>query len=260
MKNSVSKITFILLVAILLSISTQAVAQDDAPTSGIAESWVMTVDMASQPAFEAAFKAHVAARAEAGDPASWQVYTSNTGNSLNQYFVRNCCFQWADRDAYDAWAEESNIQADWNENVHPHVANYGHHFTLVDFANSNWPQGTEARFVGVTTYDIKPGSGQQFNAAMSELSQIAKNDGWAEAGNAWAWSSAIDGSNVVSLVIPHANYADMAPPDPTFYQFLSESLGSEEAASEIFQRFTGATSGSNYKIYTHRADLSMSDE
>lgn len=261
MKHLLSHLTAVLTATMLMAVSMSAIAQDDGPTSGIAEAWVVTVDMASQPAFEEAFKAHVAVRAEAGDPANWQVYTDHTGDGMNTYYIRNCCSQWADLDAYEAWSQEnSNVAADWGTNVHPHVTNYGHHYSMVDFANSNWPEGTKYKFVGVTTYDIKAGSGQQFDAVKAELSQIARNEGWAESGNTWAWSSSIDGPNTVNLAIPHENYADMAAPDPTFFQFLSDHLGSEEAATEIFQRFTAATDGSSYKIYAHRPDLSMSGE
>ena len=164
-------------------------------------------------------------------------------------------------DAYEAWgAENPGVSEDWNANVHPHVASYGHHYSEVDVENSNWGGDVEYKFVGVTSYSIKPGSGQQFNAAKNELSQIALNEGWAAAGHNWAWSSAIDGGTSVSLAIPHENYADMSDPDPTFFQFLTEHLESEEAAAEIFQRFTTATDGNTYQIYRHRDDLSMSDD
>jgi hypothetical protein len=253
---------FVVMTALLLTISFSATAQDDdGPPGQIAEVWVVSVSLENQPAFEEAFNNHMNVRKEAGDPASWQTFTNNTGDSLSTYFIRNCCFSWADRDAYDAWGEENpEVSADWNENVHSLVSNYGHHFSEVDFENSNWPdEGSEVKFVGVTSYRIKPGAGQQFDAAKNELSQIALNEGWAEAGHNWAWSSSVDGPTTVNLVIPHENYADMANPDPTFFQFLSQHLGSEEAAAEIFQRFTGATKGAEYTIYTHRADMSMSD-
>lgn len=262
MKHSVSRILFTLMVVLALSININAMADDhEGPTSGIAETWVVTVDMASQPAFEEAFKAHMAVRAEAGDSRHWDVYTSHTGSSMNTYYIRSCCTQWADHDAYEAWGQDNpNVAADWNENVHPHVANYGHHYSMVDFANSHWPEGTGYKFVGVTSYEIAPGSGQAFDAAKAELSQAALTGGWSETGQAWAWSSSVDGEYSVSLAIPHENYADMAQPDPTFFEYLSEHMGSAEAAQEAFGRFTAATEGSSYKIYAHRPDMSSASE
>jgi len=251
---------FTLLAAVVFGFSINASADNhEGPTSGVAETWVVTVDMGSQAAFEEAFKTHMAVREEAGDPANWQVYTNHTGSNMNTYYIRNCCSQWADFDAYRSWEEENaNVMADWGANVHPHTSNYGHHYSMVDYVNSHWPGDTEHKFVGVTTYEIAPGSGQAFDAAKAELSQAALTGGWSEAGHRWAWSSAVDGENSVSLAIPHENFADMAEPDPTLYQFMSKHMGSEEAASESFARFTAAISGSSYKIYAHRPDLSMS--
>ncbi len=247
------------LAIILLACSFSAWAQED--TGNLAEVWVMTVDMDSQPAFEEAFKSHLAVRKEHEDPFTWNVYTAETGDDLSTYLVRACCFSWADKDAYDAWSDKNpDVENDWSQNVHPHVAKYGHHYSTIDFANSHWPEGNaDHRFVGVTDYHIKTGHASQFAAIMGELSQIALNEGWAEAGHHWAWSNSVDGTATTHLVIPYKNYADMADPDPTFYEFLSQHLGSEQAAGEMFQRFNDAMTGSEYHIYEHRSDLSMSD-
>ncbi|HKJ16159.1 MAG TPA: hypothetical protein VJ984_02260 [Xanthomonadales bacterium] len=248
------------LAAILLASSYPTMAQEG-PEGNVAEAWIVNVDMASQPAFEEAFKAHVDVRKKHNDPFEWHVYVQETGNSMSTYMIRACCFAWAEKDAYETWGEENpEVNADWGEYVHPHVSSYGHHYSTLDFANSNWPDdGSEINFVGVTSYQIKTGHSAQFEAVKAELSQIALNEGWAQAGHHWAWTSSVDGANTVNLAVPHENFASMATPDPDFFQFLSQHLGSEEAAAGIFQRFTDATDGSDYTIYRHRSDLSMSD-
>lgn len=263
MSREILKYTHLLAMAVLLAFSLAVQADDDESddAGNIAEAWMMTVDMASQPAFEEAFKAHLEVRKQHDDPFEWHTYVQETGNAMSTYLVRACCFAWADKDSYETWGEENpEVSADWGENVHPHVSSYGHHYSTVDFANSNWPEDAgNHQFVGVTDYQVKNGHGQAFELVKGELSQIALNEGWAEAGHHWAWTAAVDGPNTVHLVIPHENYADMAAPEQTFFQFLSEHLGSDEAAAEIFQRFNAATDGSEYNIFRHRTDMSMSD-
>ena len=137
------------------------------------------------------------------------------------------------------------------------MRSYEHHYSEVDFENSHWPEAEgDPAFVAVTTYHIKVGSWQAFNAAKADISQIAINNGWAEAGHAWGWTSAVNGPASVSLAIPESNYADLAGPDPSFFQFLSEHLGSEDEARAKFAALTDATKHITYEIYAHRPDLS----
>jgi hypothetical protein len=245
------------LAILLLVAGAPAGAQEemDGPPGDIVEMWVVH---ASDPAaFEQAIKAHMPIRKANNDPFDWQVFTNGTGDELNTYYFRHCCFSWNDRDAYDAWeAASTAVEEDWGTNVDPHVASYEHHFEQIDFENSYWPDGSETiKFVGVTTYKIKADGWQAFNGAKDELSQIAINNGWASEGRRWAWVWSVDGRPTVSLAIPYENYADMTDPDPSFFEFLSGQIGAEEAAAK-FGAFTAATEGSRYHVYTSRPDLS----
>jgi hypothetical protein len=243
------------LVLTVFTVTASAVmAQDEAP-GNVVEMWV--VHAKDPAAFETAIKAHMPIRKANGDPFDWQTFTRTTGDELNTYYLRHCCFAWNDRDAYDTWeASATAVNEDWLQNVDPHVASYEHHFEQIDFENSYWPDGEETiKFVGVTTYDISAGSWQTFDAAKNELSQIAINNGWASDEHRWAWISSVDGPTTISLGIPFENYADMTDPEPSFFDFLSGQIG-PEAAAEKFAAFTGATDGSHYQIYTHRPELS----
>jgi len=227
----------------------------DGPPGNIVEMWV--IHASDSAGFEEALKAHMPVRKANNDPYGWQTFTNGTGDDLNTYYIRHCCFSWNDRDAYDTWeAANPAVQEDWNSKVHPHVASYEHHFEEMDFENSYWPDGSEpVKFVGVTTYKIKADGWQAFNAAKDELSQIAINNGWASDGRRWAWVWSVDGKPTVGLAIPFENYADMTDPDPSYFEFLSGQIGPEEAAAK-FEAFTAATRGSSYQIYTYRPDLS----
>lgn len=251
------KIALAQITALLLVVSPPTIAQEE-PSGSMAEIWTVHVASNSVLAFEEAVKAHMAVRQEHGDPFHWETFIPHTGDDLFVYSFRTCCFAWADLDAYEKWAGDNpEVDAHWNENVHPHVTGYEHSYSEIDFANSHWPTEEEGpvRFVGVTTFKLKPGAEQAFNATKAELSQIALNNGWAD-DHHWAWVTSVNGKPRVGLVIPFSNYADMAPPEQSFAEFLSEQLGSAEAAGAKLAGFSEATYGSSYEIYTHRPDLS----
>lgn len=243
------------LAALLLAFGNTAIAQDE-PAGNLVEMWTFHVAKDNNAAFAEAMKAHLALRKEAGDPFRWETYTRNTG-SLAGYYVRTCCFTWADRDAYESWeADHPQVAEHFQANVDPLVKGYEHDFEEMDFENSHWPADSGPfKYVGVTTYKIAPGGWRAFNSAKAELSRIAIDNGWASDEHRWAWSSSVNGHPSVSIAFPYADYADMASPDPSFFDFLSEHVGAEKAA-ELFQRMNSETKGSHYQIYSHRPDLS----
>lgn len=249
------------LLATLLLVPFTSVSAQEGPPGNVAESWVMHVDYENQAAFEDAVKGYMAMSKEMGSPYHWEAYVQNTGEHLNAYYFRHCCFAWAERDAFDTWAEENPaLQEYWDTNAHPLVKSYGHHFSEVDFENSHWPEEMDdPQFVGVTTYMIKPGKYQKFNGTKEALSQLAINNGWADNDHQWGWTSSVDGERTVSLVIPHENYADMADPDPSFFEFVTGQVGSEEAAAGMFDTMMSATTGTHYEVYAHRPELSSLD-
>lgn len=249
------KIVNLALAALLLASGTTAFAQDE-PAGNLTEMWTFHVAKENNAEFEEAMKAHVALRKEAGDPFHWETYIKHTG-SLKGYYVRACCFAWADRDAYDSWyADNPQVAEHFQANVDPLVKGYEHDFEEVDFENSHWPEDSGPfKYVGVTTYTVAPGGGPAFREARTKLSQAAINEGWASDEHLWSWISSVNGHPSIALVIPFKNYADMAAPEPNFYEFLSEALGADETQA-LFEQVSSNTKSTHYDIYTHRPDLS----
>lgn len=249
------RIVNLALAALLLASGTTAIAQDE-PAGNLTEVWTFHVAKDNSAEFEAAVKAHVALRKEAGDPFRWETYTRNTG-SLGGYSVRACCFTWADRDAYDRWyADNPQVAEHFEANVDPLVEGYGHDFEEIDFENSHWPEDSgPVKYVGVTTYKFAPGGRSAVTEARSKMSQAALNEGWASDEHRWAWVSSVNGHPSIALVLPYKNYADMAEPEPNFYQFLNETLGQDETQA-LFEQFSSGIKSTHYEIYTHRPDLS----
>ena len=240
----------------LLFVTVSAHAQDESQPN-VAELWLITVDdFPNSTAFEEAFKTHLAARKEAGDPRNWQTYTMVAGGELDVYGVHYCCFKWADADAYAEWTQSSGILDHWNEHVAQYVNDYSHQFQYFDFDNSTWSgDPTDYRYFGVTSWRLKPGMAGTRQAAIKALSDVGKEHGWSLP---WSWNSSVGGDAVLSLVTPYANFAAMEPPEQSFYEFAAEHLGAEETA-RLFNDFGSTFWSSDYNIFERRPDLSMGD-
>lgn len=247
--------TFLGLGLVLLAAICQPVHAQSMPGT-LAEEWFMTVKADHQADFENAISAHSKVRAAHGDPRRWDVYTMVTGDDLNTYIFRACCFTWKDQDAYMAWEDDNlEVMSDWAKNAHPHVEKYAHYFDDMDLANSFWPDDEKpVNYLGVMEFFVAAGQRSSLSAARAEISQIALNQGWSAAGHRWAWTDRIGGEAVTALVVPFENYAGMQPGGETFIEFLIDHLG-EDAAMELQRRFSASVSSSKYTILRYRPEL-----
>ncbi|MFC3193890.1 hypothetical protein ACFODZ_06530 [Marinicella sediminis] len=248
---------FLSFIICLLMIPTWCAADNhEKPPTLIADGWTMVPKEGHGAEFEAALKAHLKMRMEKGDPRHWDTYVPVTGDKLNNYVVRSCCFEWADQDKYAKWSNE-HMGEHFNETVHPHVQKYMHNFTEIDTRNSNWGENTKANFVGVTHFEVKSGKGSDMSASIKSMSTLAKDNGWPRN---WSWSYPVGGDGGVTLATPYANYADMAPMEESFYDFVVKHKKSKKKAEKMFDQFNGAIKSTHYTIYRHRVDLSMHED
>ena len=257
--KKLSKIVVVgLTVLAFAGLSFNAVADSHEAPGNMAETWIVNIkpDMAAE--FEAAFKNHMAVRTAAAEDRDWNVYSPAVGSDLGFYAIRTCCNHWADFDGYDVWEMENpGVGADWDANVDQFVASYEHYFTNLDFENSNWPEdGAEFPLIGVTYWYVKPGAAGAMNAAKAKMSQLAKEHGWPRN---WSWGSGVGGSPSISLASPFENWAGMQAPEQNFADFLTEHMGSQEAALELLSTFSTSASSSTYTVYRHRPDLTATD-
>ena len=222
----------------------------------ITDIWYVVPKRGMEAQFSEAMAAHMAFRAEAGESRDWQAYRVVVGHEINPIRFRACCFEWADLDAFQAEDEEKGLGANFNENVDQYVDHYHHYLERVDWENSHWPDGeTDGPFYGVTSWTIKQGAGPGSEEARKKLSEVALHQGWAEAGHNWVWLTRIGGKPVIQVVTSKANYADMAPTEPSFFKFVTEQLGADEAAA-VFAQFGGGFTSSDYKIWRYDESLS----
>lgn len=250
-----------LLAALLLPVG--VVAQESEAPPPLTDVWMMVAKAGMEPQFEDAIAAHMAFRAEKNDSRKWQTFTPVIGDKLNLYQFRACCFDWADEDAYGAEAEDKGFGKNWNENVHQYVDHYHHYLNRTDWENSYWPdEGTDGPYFGVTTWVLKEDAPSAAGKARKQMSQLAKDGGWGEKGSPWLWLHQIGGKDKLSLVSSKSSFADMAPPEQSFYEFASQQLGSEKKADAMFEQFSSGLASSDYTIWKRRKDLSSpsSDE
>jgi len=235
-----------------LALPTLSIAEE-APAP-LVEMWVVKAKEGHGRELMHGLRAHLAVRAEKGDPRPWQVYTPVLGDDLGRVAVRFCCFNWADLDAYEKWDEDHpELNEDFTANVAPHVQDAAHYFEDLDWSDSHWNQdGGPYRYFAVTEWIIKPGQEGAFNEARGKASQIAINQGWGGGARSWLWGTRLGGTPRAFVVVPHANYAGMQPGGETFLEFLAEQLGSQEAAASLLQQFSGSTEGSDFQIWELR--------
>lgn len=242
-----------LLVSTVLLFST--LVQGAESKSNLADVWKMVPNEGQSAQFESAFKAHLKFRQKQKDPRSWQTYAPVIGKDISFYIVRHCCLAWADLDSYQQWSKETGVLEHWNKNVAPYVRDYEHYLNELDFANSNWPESNKGmQYFAVTQYRVKMGKGASIAEGKKTLSSYAKEMKWPYY---WSWSDQIGGKEGLSLVIPYSNYADMAPPEESFYQAIVKHLKDEDKTKAIFKQWSGNFKSTDYTIYRIRPDLSM---
>ncbi|MDH3531780.1 MAG: hypothetical protein OEO82_02565 [Gammaproteobacteria bacterium] len=227
----------------------------------LTEVWLVVPKPGMEAQFEQAVAAHMVFRDDAGDSRRWQAFTPVIGHNLNVYHFRACCFNWADQDAYIVEDREKSFSENWNANVHQYVDHYHHYLDHNDWENSHWPEdGADGPYYAATSWTWKQGAGPGPGQARQELSQMAINDGWAAAGHNWLWLERIGGEPTIAVVSPYASFADMAPPEQNFFEFIAAQMDSEEAAGALFAQFGGGFADSDYTVWLHRPDLSAQSE
>ncbi|MBT8101728.1 MAG: hypothetical protein KJO95_02095 [Gammaproteobacteria bacterium] len=256
------KTTFSALVAIAILTVTPfaALADSHEKTPVLDDVWLVLPKQGMGAEFFEAAEAHMKWRAEQDESRDWQAYTVVLGDNPNIVMFRSGLFDWPDMDGFVAEDGAKGFGAHWNENVDPYVDHYHHYFERMDFKNSYWPEEeTDFRYYGVTTWVWKEDAGNESTEARKKLSKLALENGWGEQGNNWLWHTRIGGKPELRIVSGFEDFADMAAPEPSFFEFLTEHLGSEEAAGEIFDAFNSGFKSSDYTVWARNPSLSTAD-
>lgn len=241
-------------VMLVIPLALWADHHERAPLSDV---WLVMPKAGMANQFEAAATTHMAFRRDAGDSRDWEAYAATIGRNPMLYQWRGGGLNWADMDTYATEDEEKGLSDHWFSNVDQYVDHYHHYVERADFENSQWPADmAQHPYYGVTTWSVKQGAGPGSSEARKQLSKIAMEGGWNEN---WLWLQRVGGSPTLMIVSEFDDYADMAPPEQEFFEFVAEHLGSEEEAGKIFAQFSAGFEDSSYTIWAHRPDLSSTD-
>lgn len=252
MKNRTWIVTF---AALLLPVA--VLAQDNPePPAPLTDVWIMVPKPGMQDEFTAAAKKHIAFRAKAGESRAWLAFRPVIGDNLNVVQFRACCYDYADMDAFVVEGEKLSLGDNWNANVDQYVDHYHHYLERNDWDNSHWPEGSDGPYYGATSWVWKEGAGPEVDEIRKQISEMAKNGAWAEAGHNWLWLERIGGKPVTAVVTSFESYADMAPDEPDFFGFIAEQMGSAEKAGEMFAKFGAGFESSSYTVWVHDKELS----
>jgi len=218
--------------------------------------WMVVPKPGMQGEFTGAIKKHMAFRVEAGESRSWMAFRPVLGDNLAVVQFRSCCFEYADLDGFTSEEASLGIGADWATNVDPYVDHYHHYLEINDWENSHWPEGANGPYYGVTSWTWKQDAGSEPEEIRKKFSQLAK-DGWGETGDGqnWLWLKRIGGKPRLAVVSSMESLADMAPDEPSFFEFIAEKLGSEEQASKMFTEFGAGFASSDYTVWVYDAEL-----
>jgi len=169
---------------------------------------------------------------------------------------RSCCFDWTDLDALEAENDELGLGDDFRDNVGQYVDHFHHYLETFDWENSHWPEeGTSGPYYGVTSWTNRQGRDSDSSDAKEKMSQLAKDEGYADDDNNWLWMSRIGGDAMTLIVSSFESYEDMAPDEQSFFEWATEELGEEEA-EEMFEDFGEGFDDSDYTIWELDPNLS----
>jgi hypothetical protein len=255
MKKSSLRMSLLGIAALMLPLALFAQDEAEEAPGPLSDVWMIVVKPGMDAEFNAAMGAHMQFRADAGEANGWDAFRVAVGHDIRPIQMRSCCYEWADLDAQEAEDTELGLSAHFNENVGQFVDHYHHYLERADYENSHWPDGSDGPYYGVTTWIEKQGAGPASGKAMEKMSQLALNDGWATEDNSWLWLSRIGGKDALLIASSFKDYADMAPPEQTFFEYAAEHMGEDEAG-EMFKDFSKGFSDSDYTIWRHDESLS----
>jgi hypothetical protein len=225
----------------------------------LARSYLVTPRTGTSVQFEAALAAHAAVRREATDPWSWTVYVVETGADAGSFLIRSGNHEWADFDRYEAAMPfQEQVGEHWNNTVAPLVGAWSSMITATDTSLSWNPQGMTGApaFVKLTGFKLRPGMERRFMTVVREAHAALAAGQWAQP---YTWSYPVSGHDdgpLVWLVTFHADWADMADPEPGFDAVMVQQLGEAEYA-RLMEDMGSAMRGTESMTMRFRPDLSV---
>lgn len=242
-----------ILALLLVPLVANAQDEDEAPGTLIMHG-AITPKAGQVTQFMDAMKAHIDWRTDNRDPWEWSAYRMETGPAQSVLHYRSELIRWADIDAYETSDFYKQAQAHFGETVGPHVAGFDSWIDQVDMELSHWAEGPPANLVELYSFTLKHGKYYPWHQAASKMTAALKDANW----RSFGWIQTYTGGrvNVVTLVVPHANWASFQLPDQSVRAIVTEAYG-EEQAKELFAQFTDAVLSEEGHVARYLPELSL---
>lgn len=248
----------VMLVTMLALVPLFAVAQEStqkpASKQNVGSIWMMWVKPGQSDNFEKAFRQHAAWRKKSGENMRWQVFEPVAGDDMAHYVVYTGNHAWSEFDDNEKWDTDRKATDTFVEQVGASIDRYAHYFGTDEEDLSYWPEAaSNFSLLEVTELTFAPGKYGDFRKALVAFKKAAEAQEWS---HYWSYSSQIGGSTDATVVFPHANYADMAQPTPSFMDMLGKQLGGKDKAIATMTELQASIADSNTTLYRYRPDLS----
>lgn len=245
-------ITAISALALLFCMSL-AVAQDAEKNEGIARVVFITAKDGEGKALEKAITEYHHYMATKPGSLRYQWFSILTGEHTGKYVARTGDHNWADFDAKHDWDDEA--AAKFASLVQPHIANIVVNYTRNNTDVGMWPESMEGyEYFTVSRWYIQPGQSDAFYEGLKKVDATLKAGGFP---GHYAFLNTVSGGhgNMITLVTPRKNFADMAAREPSFMDIMKKAMGEDEAKAFVADWGSTYKSGENYLLH-HLAEQS----
>jgi hypothetical protein len=229
-----SKLRILSLLVVALFALLPAVAQEDSPPT-LARGYQMKVKMGHEAAFEAAVKKQIEWYEKNDESWTWHMWQWETGDKTGQYFFRSPGHAWKDMD--ERAERSARARSHFMGNAAEHLESMSASISSVLPHLSLWPESAGIPLmVSVHEFSLHSGKAKQFLHVLGKFHEAIQEAAWPVH---YAWLSSVSGGEVPSfaLVIPRANWADMADPDQRFEEMLEATLGRADADAVLADFF-----------------------
>ncbi|MEX0322873.1 MAG: hypothetical protein AB3N63_11990 [Puniceicoccaceae bacterium] len=205
--------------------------------------------------FGEALLKHIEWRREANDPWSWWAWQVVNGDELGTMYFYSGEHAWSDLDAYEDFEGGDHF----NATVGPLVAEASSMIDTVDEDISHWhPEPEKVQYISVIQWQLKPGAYWDFKEIVGKYHKLLRdNDHPGYYGFNWTVNGGA--GDMVTLLIPYEDWADMAPPEETMQAMLFRVLGKEEAM-KLDKAFSKTIASTNSMIVKFIPELSVVHE
>ena len=148
---------------------------------------------------------------------------------------------------------KAKSDAQFEKDIMPHVARYEHRWSEADFDHTHWQDRHDYKYFWVETRKLAPGGYEGIMGAIDKVHKALVAAKWSQS---YGFDWLIGGEGGLMLVLPYANYADMAEPEPNLMKTVAMQLGSEKEAREVLHQFDEAVASMSTTVYVYRPDLS----